>query len=111
MKCVRLVRFSLLISDTDGIPVDEVVQWIYDGMQEYCEFDYAEIEDKARGPGGEFILELKIILEHRVSNKQTTESLIETLNKYCEFDDVELELLESHDGIWVRDDYSLADSN
>jgi len=100
-----------MIHDTDGIPIDEVVQWIYDGMQEYCDFDYAETADKARGPEGEFILELRIILQHRVSNSDTMKSVAETLEKYCEFDDVELEMIEAHDGIWVNDNYEMAESN
>lgn len=111
MKCVRLIKFSLVIHDPDGFPIDEIVQWIYDGMQEYCEFDYAEIEDKARGPDGQFILELRIILEHRVSNAQTMKSVSETLAKYCEFDDVELDMTECHDEIWVNDDFSISESN
>jgi hypothetical protein len=101
---------ELKIHDVDGMKVEEVVEWINLGMQNYCDFDYCEIEDR-RTKEDYFYFELRVITEERLSVKKSADEIMKALTKYCDFDDVELVLVEEHDGIWVDDNYQIADSN
>lgn len=101
---------SLKVRNLDGLTIEELVDWINRGMQDYCEFDYCEIEDKGQDEDL-FEFELRIILEERLSAKQSTQQVIKALREYCDFDDVDLFLLEEHDGIWVTDDYGIPQAN
>ena len=112
MKFVRLLKFDLTVIDNDGLPLDEIIDWIYRGMQDFCEFDYAEIEDKTpHGVEDHFFLELRIILESQIGNAETFNSVNKALKEYCDFDDVTVEITEAHDGLWVNDNYEIAESN
>jgi hypothetical protein len=110
VKCVKLIKFELIIDNVDGMSIEEVVEWINLGMQNYCEFDYCEVEDK-RINEEFFIFELRVMTEDVLSTKKSNNQILQALTNYCDFDDVKLALLEEHTGIWVDDEYQIAHSN
>lgn len=105
-----MIKLELSIKNWDALPVDEVVDWINRGMQDYCEFDYCEIE-LLNDMEGLLSFEMRILIEGVSDDSQAIDCIIKALDEYCDFEDVNLQPLEVHEAMWVNDDYSLPDSN
>jgi hypothetical protein len=101
---------QLTVSRADNLPLEEVVEWLQRGMQDFCEFEYAEIEE-CNHTEDVFDFELRIIQQDRISDKASLDSMTRALNEFCQFEESTVYVKESFDGIWVKDDYQVADSN
>ena len=110
MKCIKLILLDLTVHKDVGLPVAEVAAWIHSGMQDHCEFDYAELEE-CRHTEELYIFKLRILMEKAVSDAKSHKTVMKALKEYCDFDEVTLDIAEVHDALWVNDDFSLADTN
>lgn len=46
MKCVKLLKLELRVIMEEQLSTDDVCQSLVEAMEEFCEFDYADIQVK-----------------------------------------------------------------